>query len=134
MTLLIGVNDLVQGRSSERYRDALVRIHDAISTLKLGLGCGVAISIPNWSVVPAAGDFGDRGRLRRLTETFNAIAEEEARRRGFDWVDITAVSTSGEGQAGWIADDRLHPGDVQYAAWAEVIWEKVNVAWSAVAL
>ena len=133
VTLLIGVNDLVQGRTPELYRDALVRIHDAISTRKLGPGRVVAISIPNWSVVPAAGDFGDRAKLRRLTETFNAIAEDEARRRGFDWVDITAVSTSDEGQAGWIADDRLHPGDTQYAAWAEVIWDRVKEAWTAVA-
>jgi len=94
----------------------------------------VAISIPNWSVVPAAGDFGDRARLRRLTEAFNAIAEEEARRRGFDWVDITEVSTSGGGRAGWTADDRLHPGDVQYAAWADVIWDAVKAAWTASAL
>jgi len=134
VTLLIGVNDLVQGRKSEQYRDSLVRIHDAISVLKLGPGRMVAISIPDWSVVPAAADFGDRAHLRRLTETFNAIAESEASRRGFDWVDITPVSLSGEGRPGWIADDRLHPGDIQYAAWAEVIWDKVQASWKAAAL
>lgn len=110
----------------------MVRIHDAVSVLKLGPGQVVAISIPNWSVVPAAADFSDRAHLRRLTETFNAIAESEAGRRGFDWADITGVSTSGKGRPGWIAGDRLHPGDAQYAAWAEVIWERVKDAWSAV--
>ena len=28
--------------------------------------------------------------------------------------------------AGWIASDRLHPGDAQYAAWADVIWDRIR--------
>jgi len=131
LTLLIGVNDVVQGRTPEQYGDALVRIHDAISALRLAPGRVVEISIPNWSVVPAAADFGDRAHLRQVTDTFNAIAKGEAGRRGFGWVDITAVSGSGEGRAGWLADDRLHPGDVQYAAWADLIWDRVKEDWTA---
>jgi lysophospholipase L1-like esterase len=33
---------------------------------------------------------------------------------------------SGAGTEGWIAADELHPGDAQYAAWAEVIWPVVK--------
>ena len=49
---------------------------------------------------------------------------------GFDWVDITGVSTYSLGSPGWIASDQLHPGDAQYAAWAEVIWDRVRDAWA----
>jgi len=129
VSILIGVNDLVQGRTAEQYRKALVSIYDAVEALALGAGHVVAVSIPNWSVVPAAATFGEPHRLRRLTDTFNGIAQQEATARGFTWVDITSVSTSGHGSPGWISSDQLHPGDPQYAAWAEVIWESVREPW-----
>jgi lysophospholipase L1-like esterase len=130
VSILIGVNDLVQGRAEEQYRSSLVQIYDTVAALKLPAGRVIAISIPNWSVVPAARTFGDPAHIRRLTDGFNAIAQKEAQRRGFTWIDITAVSTSAVGSPGWISSDQLHPGDTQYAAWAEVIWETVREPWT----
>jgi lysophospholipase L1-like esterase len=132
VSILIGVNDLVQGRTLEQYRKSLVLIYDAVAGLRLGPGAVAAISIPNWSVVPAAATFGDPDRLRRLTDSFNGIAQQEAKARGFRWVDITAVSTSGLELPGWISSDQLHPGDIQYAAWADVIWGALRDTWIAV--
>ncbi len=129
VSILIGVNDLVQGRSVDQYRESLVEIYDAVAGLRLRLGCVAAVSIPNWSVVPAARHFGDPIRIRVLTDQFNAAAREEAEKRSFTWVDITAVSTSAVGSSGWISADDLHPGDVQYAAWAEVVWSAVPEEW-----
>jgi acyl-CoA thioesterase-1 len=131
VTIMIGVNDIVQGRSIESYGKSLATIYDAVAALELEPGMVIAIAIPNWSVVPAAAGFGDRGRLRRLTDDFNGLAHAEAAKRGFVWVDITAVSTSGHGTPGWISSDQLHPGDIQYAAWADVIWEVVGEPWTA---
>ena len=131
VSVLIGVNDLVQGRRVEQYRESLVEIYDAIAATHLQTGRVAAASIPNGSIVPAARDFGDPVRLRRLTEEFNAVAKLEAEARRFTWVDLTEVSSRG-GTAGWIASDELHPGDVQYAAWAEEIWSRVRDAWSSV--
>ena len=131
VTVLIGVNDLVQGRSAGQFRESLVEIYDALSALGLPRGRVVTVSIPDWSVVPAAADYGEPDRLRALTESFNAIAQAEAQRRGFTWVDITEVSGHVSGSPGWIAGDRLHPGDPQYAAWAETIWAAVEQDWSA---
>ena len=130
VSILIGVNDLVQGRTADQYRASLVQIYEAVAALRLPAGRVVAISIPNWSVAPAAGSFGDPERLRRLTDTFNEIAQQEAEARGFRWIDITAVSTAPLGSLGWISSDQLHPGDTQYAAWAEVIWETVREPWT----
>lgn len=130
VSVLIGVNDLVQGRTLHHYRASLARIYDAVAGLGLPAGRVVAISIPNWSVVPAARDFGDPKRLRRATDSFNAVASREATSRGFNWIDITAVSAAAQGTPGWISPDRLHPGDIQYAAWAEVIWDAVKESWA----
>ena len=133
VTILIGVNDLVQGRSLESYGKSLTAIYDVVATLELAPGRVFAISIPNWSVVPAAASFGDPGRLRRLTDDYNGLAQIEAQQRGFLWVDITSVSTSRHGTPGWISSDQLHPGDIQYAAWADVIWNAVRKPWTAAA-
>ncbi len=129
VTILIGVNDLVRGRSGGEYRASLVSIYDEVAALHLPAGRVIAISIPNWSVVPAARGFGDPERIRELTEMFNEIAREESDSRDFGWIDITTASVAGLGSAGWISSDDLHPGDTQYAAWAEVIWLGVRAAW-----
>ncbi|HEY1162379.1 MAG TPA: SGNH/GDSL hydrolase family protein [Candidatus Dormibacteraeota bacterium] len=134
VTILIGVNDLVQGRSLESYGKSLTAIYDVVAALELAPGRVFAISIPNWSVVPAAASFGDPGRLRRLTDDYNGLAQIEAQQRGFLWVDITSVSTSRHGTPGWISSDQLHPGDIQYAAWADVIWNAVRKPWTAAAV
>jgi lysophospholipase L1-like esterase len=133
ISVLIGVNDLVQGRTQQQYRRSLVKIYDTVAASGLPAGNVVAISLPNWSVVPAAATFGDPGYLRRLTDAYNEIAQQEGQTRGFVWVDITAVSTSGSASPGWISSDQLHPGDAQYEAWADVIWKAVREPWTAAA-
>jgi lysophospholipase L1-like esterase len=121
VSVLIGVNDLVQGRSTEQYRESLSEIYEAVKGRRV-----IAVSIPTWSYVPAAAGFGGKDRVDRLTRLFNDIARVEATHRGFTWVDIGEASTSGMGTEGWIASDNLHPGDAQYAAWAEVIWRALD--------
>jgi acyl-CoA thioesterase I len=132
VSVLIGVNDLVRGRSLGEYRESLARIYEAVASRRLPSGRVAGISIPNWSVVPAARDYGEPARVRGLTDAFNDAARSACAASGFTWVDITAVSTSGLGSAGWIASDDLHPGDLQYRAWAELIWHVVQAAWTTV--
>jgi len=121
VTVLIGVNDLVQGRTPDAFRQSLTTIYEEIADRRVA-----AVSIPTWSYVPAAADFGGAEHVDRLTGIFNDVAREEALARGFRWIDIGPASISGIGTQGWIASDRLHPGDAQYAAWAEAIWPAVR--------
>jgi lysophospholipase L1-like esterase len=130
ISILIGVNDLVQGRTHDQYRKSLQAIYDRVAASNLPQGHVVAVSIPAWSFVPAAADFGGSDRVGRMTEVFNKVARDEATARRFEWIDITEASRSGIGSPGWIASDRLHPGDAQYAAWAEAIWQGVRDAWT----
>lgn len=132
VSVLIGVNDLVQNRSAEEYKGSLTTIYDRIGAMRLAPECVASISIPNWSVVPAAAQYGEPRLIKAVTNDFNAIARKEALERGFTWVDITGVSTYRLGSPGWIAADELHPGDAQYQAWAEVIWAAVKESWTSV--
>ena len=118
VSVLIGVNDLVQGRSANQYRGSLATIYDALAGRTVA-----AVSIPVWSYTPGAAEFGGKDRVERLTTIFNDVASEEATRRGLTWIDIAEASTSGIGTPGWIAADQLHPADAQYAAWADAIWK-----------
>jgi len=128
VSILIGVNDLVQGRTPAQYREPLARIYEAVAVLP---GPRIAaVSIPTWSYVPAAADFGGTDRVDRLTKAFNEVAHEEAAKREFKWIDIGEASTSGIGSRSWIASDQLHPGDAQYAAWAEAIWSALRDDWT----
>lgn len=129
VTILIGVNDLVRGWKKDRYRQFLVRIYGEVARLNLPGGHVAAVSIPNWSYVPAADGYGGRDHVGKLTEDFNEIAAEEAKARGFTWIDIGAASTSGIGSEGWIAADNLHPGDAQYGAWADAVWSTIGEVW-----
>jgi acyl-CoA thioesterase-1 len=136
VTVLIGVNDLVQNRSVDEYRSSLKTIYDRIRETGAAAAPApervAAISIPNWSVVPAAAQFGEPRLIRAVTNDYNAAARDEALERGFTWIDITGVSTYRLGAPGWIAGDQLHPGDIQYAAWAEVIWDRMREYWTEV--
>jgi len=130
VSVLIGVNDIVQGRTSEQYRESLAEIYDAIASLEVSPGRAAAISIPDWTVTPAAAGFGSPVELKRRTDEFNAIARSEADKRAFTWVDIGPASRQRLNEPGWIAGDDLHPGDAQYAAWADEIWRRVGAVWS----
>jgi acyl-CoA thioesterase-1 len=124
VTVLIGVNDLVQGRTADQYGKSLAMIYDELS------GHVAAVSIPTWSYTPAAADFGGSDHVETLTRIFNDTAREQAAAHGFRWVDITEASTAGIGTEGWIAGDGLHPGDAQYAAWAETVWSAIRDEWA----
>ena len=121
VSVLIGVNDLVQGRTAEQYRRSLREIYDAIAGRK-----AFAVSIPTWSYVPAAAGFGGADHVDRLTGAFNEVARQEADARGYRWIDVGPASISGIGTKGWVASDELHPGDTQYSTWADVIWDALR--------
>ena len=72
------------------------------------------------------------GSARILREVRGHLVRVEGEARRFSWVDLTEVSTRAMGSTGWIAADDLHPGDAQYAAWAEEIWSNVRDSWSSV--
>jgi len=132
VSVLIGVNDLVRGRSEKSYSESLTQIYSEVASLELRPGSVAAISIPNWWYTPAAAQFGGGEQVRRLSESFNGVAEKLALAHAFIWIDIGKASVANIGAPGWVASDDLHPGDAQYAAWADAIWEAVRDSWSRV--
>jgi len=129
ISVLVGANDLYQGYDEPHYHARLVQIYDAIAAVS---GARVlAVSIPDFSYTPVGRASRASERTLELLRVFNAGARVTAEMRGFTWVDVLEVSRARIGTPGWIAGDGLHPGDLQYAAWADHIWPVVQRDWTA---
>lgn len=130
ITVLIGVNDYVQGRSEAEYRASLSRIYPRLAGLGLARGRVVVVSIPDFSFTPAASSFGRPDEIAAGLRRFNTVDREEAEKAGLPFVDIFDLSRSRTSTSGWIASDGLHPGELQLQAWADTIWAAVEVQWT----
>lgn len=131
VSVLVGADDITQGRGRAEYQSSLIWIYDVIAARGMPPTRVTAISMPDWSAVPGAARFGPPDSLRLVIDGFNAVARTEAATRGFLFVDLADLSRSRLGESGWTSADGLHPGDAQYAAWAEHIWDQVREAWTA---
>ena len=120
VSLLIGVNDVVQGVPEATYRANVARILEALLGL-LPPGRVIAVTTPDYTATPRGGDYGDPARQAAAIRRFNGALDELARDRGVLFVDIHDVSLDAAADRSLVADDGLHPSGAQYALWVERI-------------
>jgi lysophospholipase L1-like esterase len=120
VTLLIGVNDVVQGVSLAAYEANVATILD---TLMKGLPANrvVTVGIPDYTVTPAGGDYGDPDTQRATIVAANLAMARLSRGRLVTFVDIFDISRAASGDRPLIASDGLHPSGAQYARWVGLI-------------
>ena len=118
VSLLIGVNNQYRGRSADDYRSEFRGLLERAVALAGGRSERVLVlSIPDWGVTPFAHGSGrDVLQIAGELDVYNAIGQEEAGRRGAQFVDITGISRL---HPALLADDGLHPSAAQYALWTE---------------
>ena len=117
-TVLIGVNDVVQRVSPDRYEANVVTILDRLLA-RLAPDRIVAIAIPDYTVTPRGGDYGDPDRQRRAIVANNAAMARLAGARGLAFVDIFDISQRAVTDRDLVAGDGLHPSGAQYGLWVE---------------
>ena len=120
VSLLIGVNDVVQGVPGERYRANVATIINTL-TGRLPADRILTVSTPDYTVTPAGAHYGDPARQSAAIRAFNAILAGEAGARGVAHVDIHDLSLRARDDRSLVADDGLHPSGAQYALWVERI-------------
>jgi acyl-CoA thioesterase I len=120
VTLLIGVNDVVQGVPAATYEANVERILDELLA-RLTPGRIVTVSIPDYTVTPAGADYGDPDDQHDGVVANNAIMARLARARGIAYVDIFDLSLRAAEDRSLVAEDGLHPSGAQYALWVERI-------------
>ncbi len=119
-TLLIGVNDWVQGVDAGTFRTRLAFLMDQMLAV-LPHGRLIILTIPDYSVTPAGSRFGDPATNAAGVRAFNAIIEDEAARRSLPLVDLYPISLGMGEDPSLVADDGLHPSGLEYRAWEELI-------------
>jgi acyl-CoA thioesterase-1 len=124
VTLLIGVNDVVQGVPAETYRRSVVRIlEDAVR--RVGADRILVVTTPDYTVTPSGSDYGDPVQQAAGIRENNAIITEVAEALGIAVVDIHAISLEAATDPSLVAFDGLHPSGAQYARWVERILPSV---------
>lgn len=120
VSILIGVNDVVQGVPAETYRRNATRILDAILEL-VPADRVVAVATPDYTVTPEGASYGEPAAQAAGIRANNAILRDLATARGIAWVDIHDLSLRAATDRTLVADDGLHPSGAQYALWVERI-------------
>ena len=120
VTLLIGVNDVVQGVPEATYRRNVATILDAL-VADVGAGRVLVVTTPDYTVTPAGADYGDPATQSAAIRHNNAINSELAAARGVAVVDIYDLSLRAGADRSLVASDGLHPSGAQYALWVERI-------------
>jgi lysophospholipase L1-like esterase len=116
VSLLVGVNDVVQGVPADLYRTNATRILDALLEI-LPASRLVTIATPDYTVTPQGASYGDPATQAAAIRAFNAILRELATERAIAFVDVHDLSLRALDDRSLVADDGLHPSGAQYALW-----------------
>jgi lysophospholipase L1-like esterase len=120
VSVLIGVNDVVRGRSPDSSVGNMRTILDDLSR-RVGPGRALAVAVPDYTVTPAGADYGDPRRQHDLIVALNEATAREAADRGIAFVDTFDLSLQAKDDPTLVASDGLHPSGRQYGLWVERI-------------
>lgn len=124
-TLLIGVNDWVQGVSREQFHHNLNFIVDHILSKLENKGRLVLITIPDFSVTPEGPKYSRGRNISEGIMEFNRIISGEAKQRGLKCADVYPASLQMKTDPSLISGDGLHPSAKEYAKWERLIYPVV---------
>ena len=125
VSLLVGVNDVIQGVPEPVYRGNVADILDAAIAI-VGAGRGLFVTTPDYTVTPAGADYGDPARVAAAIRRFNAAGRDVAAGLGVAVVDIHDLSLGAATDRSLVAGDGLHPSGTQYSRWVDRIGPVVS--------
>ncbi len=121
-TLMIGVNDWVQGIAPAHFRQRLSHLMNEMRVVLPNDKRLLVVNIPDFSVTPDGPKYS-RGRdISAGLAGFNEIIAEEAHRRALYMVDIFSASQEMRDHPELVSADRLHPSAKTYARWEAIIF------------
>jgi acyl-CoA thioesterase I len=120
-TILLGVNDWVQGVDEETFRKRFRFLLDQMLGVLPSKQRLLVVTIPDFGVTPTGPRYA-RGRdISAGISRFNQIVNEEAKRRGLPVVDVFPLSKKMAHDLSLVAADGLHPSAKEYAEWEKII-------------
>lgn len=120
VSLLIGVNNQYQGKSSKEYEAEF----EALLVWAIQLAKGkkenvFVVSIPDYGYTP----FGKpkQAAISAAIDLFNEINARITYKLGVKYFNITEISRDGLSDPSLVAPDGLHPSGKMYSYWVELI-------------
>jgi lysophospholipase L1-like esterase len=129
VSLLIGVNNLYQGKSVESYKPEFEALLDMAIKIAGGRKSRVfVVSIPDYGYTP----FGkkDQPAISKGIDEYNAVNESIARKMNVKYYNITDISRRGLAEPDLVAFDGLHPSGKMYSEWIKLILTDVKLEYS----
>jgi len=121
VSLLIGVNDVVQGVPDSQYAGNVAIIVEELLT-RLPPNRILCVATPDYTVTPSGAAFGDPAQQSDAIVRFNAILREACEHREIRFVpEIFELSQGALADPSLVADDGLHPSGKQYSLWVDAI-------------
>jgi len=120
-TLLIGVNDWVQGVDAETFRKNFVHLVDQMLGVLGNKDRLLIVTIPDFGVTPTGAKYARGRNISEGIASFNKIISDESKTRGLRVVDIFELSKKMGSDRSLVAADGLHPSAKEYAEWEKII-------------
>ncbi len=121
VTLLIGVNDYVQGYDTAHFHTNLTYILNEIQSVLKNKEHIILVTIPDYSVTPAGKYYAQGRNVAADLTIWNSIIQQEALNRQLPCVDIFATTQKMKADASLVSTDQLHPSAKEVAIWAGMI-------------
>ena len=118
VSLLVGVNDVVQGVLPATFEANAADLLDALLA-RVPADRIVVVSTPDYTVTPEGASFGDPAIQSAGIVRNNVILAALADARGIAFVDVYDLSLRAADDPSLTADDGLHPSGAQYVLWVE---------------
>src|SRR3984893_1196144 len=120
-TLLLGVNDWVQGVDEATFRNRFSYLLDQMLAALPNKKRLLVVTIPDFGVTPSGPKYARGRNIHEGILKFNQIVTEEARKRGLEVVDIFPLSKQMGQDKSLVAKDGSHPSAKEYAEWEKII-------------
>ena len=121
VTVLIGVNDVVQGLGESAYAGNVAAILDELLA-QLPADRVLCVATPDYTVTPNGASYGDPAQQSAAIVRTNGALREACDVRGIAFVgEIFEVSRGARDDLSLVAEDGLHPSGVQYERWVDAI-------------
>lgn len=120
-TLLIGVNDWVQGVAADKFRENFTYLVDQMLAVVRDKNRLLIVTIPDFGVTPTGPKYARGRNISEGIASFNKIISDESTKRGLRVVDVFALSKKMGSDRSLVAADGLHPSAKEYAEWEKII-------------
>jgi lysophospholipase L1-like esterase len=120
-TVLIGVNDWVQGVPIETFKKNLIYILDKVQSKLPDKNKLILITIPDFGVTPTGARYSNGRNISEGINEFNKLILQQAATRNLKTVDLFTISQEMGKDPSLVAADGLHPSAKEYAIWEKLI-------------